>query len=260
MSKLGPLAKQLTTAADAPLVQLLERLVTAEVKGPYARLLVARLTGAALKVVESSVKAAERLLMLTGEIFVAGKVVAQRRTSFAHLFGDGLKQARADPARASYLRLADQMNELLGTTAGRDALKSDAVRKSAEALRNQLTENVGFGVFDRYEDLRHETSALNHLNRVLTPDDYPGGIRFDAHHLVEDRTYQKFAAEWKLIGWQKPEDMMATAIPWESHIRSSASKKGLAGFEERPEALLSLTKRLQDAIPLDKYSLSLIHI
>jgi hypothetical protein len=251
---LKPIAKTMAKSSDSALAKLVERLVADEVKSPHAKLLIARLTKGALAVAsKAGATISERLLQSTGDLFKLSEALAQRRSGFSHLFGDALAKARVNPSRTSYLRVVDDVGDLIKSPEAKAAIENAAVRKSVEGLRNQLVENIGAGVFESYSDLRRETRALNALNLALTPGDYPG-VRFDAHHLIEDRTYEKFAKDWKMLGWNSADDMMASAVPSESHIRSSASKKGLPGFEDRPEALTSLTKRLQDEIPLDKYT------
>jgi hypothetical protein len=254
--QLGPLATKLTKSIDTAVTELVDRLMSGQVKSPYAKLLIARLTTGAIELAAKvAPTVAERLLKAAGEVFTLSSnvAVAGRRGTFAHLFGAGLARARADAARRSYFRLLEDLGELVKSAEGTAAVETGTLRTTAEKVRNQIADNVGFGVFDRYGDLSRETGTLNTLNRVLTPDQFPGSIRLDAHHLIEDRMYKFFPDDWKLLGWESSDDMMATAIQWESHIRSSASKKGLPGFEDRPDALLSLTKRLLDEIPDGKY-------
>lgn len=111
-----------------------------------------------------------------------------------------------------------------------------------------MTQNVGFGVFERYGDLKRETGLLNRLTDALIPSgEFKPSVKYAAHHIIEDRTYAAFAKDWQLLGWNSADDMMTTAISYEAHTYSP--KKGaLPGLPADPDALESLTARLKKTI------------
>ena len=91
---------------------------------------------------------------------------------------------------------------------------------------------------------------LNAIVKALYPKDYPS-LRTDAHHVIEDRAYEKFKDAWKLIGWDSPNDMAAIGVLYEFHIRSPKRLPGIAELGKQ-EDMLSLTQELLHAIDLSK--------
>jgi hypothetical protein len=101
---------------------------------------------------------------------------------------------------------------------------------------------------DRYAALRIEIDAYNQLVQRLYPHDYPTGLRVDAHHIIEERTYTKFARIWQSIGWRTSDDMAAIGLMYEFHIRSPKTLPGLRRWAVK-EDVKSLTNELKAAIP-----------
>jgi len=95
-----------------------------------------------------------------------------------------------------------------------------------------------------------ETTTVNALLRRLYPEDY-SSLRIDAHHVIEDRTFDKFRSDWKLLGWESSDDMAALPILYEFHIRTP---KNLPGIRElaRQKDVTSLTHELLQTINLNK--------
>jgi hypothetical protein len=245
---LGRSAKRFVSNSPREFLLLLEKVIGTEVRGPYIKLLLARLRAArnlAIAGGKALVKLAERFLARTGELLALSNVMEERFTSLAHLFGDGLKSARANKARRKYFSLVDELRDILGHSGAPGMLEERTVRDIATTLRKQMTQSVSFGVFENYKDLTRETGLLNRMSTVLDPaNEFKPSLRYSAHHIVEDRMYSAFAKEWKLIGWNSRDDMMATAVSYEAHIYSPKGGK-LPGLPEDEEGLKALGKRLE---------------
>ncbi len=248
---LGRNAQRFVSNAPREFLLVLEKVIGNEVRGPYIKLLIARLRAARNLAVaggKALVKLAELFLARAGELLALSRVVEDRFTSLAHLFGDGLNNARANKARRKYFSLVDEVREILAQSGAPGMLQDRNVRDIATTLRKQMTESVSFGVFESYNDLKRETGLLNRMTTVLDPaTEFKPSLRYSAHHIVEDRMYSAFAKEWKQIGWNSSEDMMATAISYEAHTYSPKGGK-LPGVPEDDEGLKAFSKRLEEFI------------
>lgn len=183
-----------------------------------------------------------------------------RTKSFAHLFGKEMERVAADAARGEYLRGLDELRDIAKTEAFAELMKTPAGRTRVEEQAKMLMRNLSLDTIDRYGDLKRETYALNALTKRLYPDDF-GSLRVDAQHVVEQRAFEKFKADWKLLGWNSVEDMPAMPVMWEWHIRSPGKLPGFEtaeGMYKLPksqipiEEVKSLTKELFDAADIQK--------
>lgn len=167
---------------------------------------------------------------------------ARRRSGYGHLF-------EPVPEADGYLRSSDELRSLLAGTAADGLIRTPRAREvleqHARVLFGQLAD-----VSDRYDTLSVETGLFNGIVRRLYPDDYPS-LRLDAHHLVEERTFERFSDEWRLLGWSSPADMPALPVFYEHHIRSPKRLPGIGQLGRELDAK-SLTQELLKAIRPDR--------
>jgi hypothetical protein len=196
-----------------------------------------------------------------------------RRTSFAHLFKEGLEASRKDSLRAEYLRLCDQLREFARTADFEkliDPKTSPSSRAAIEKYTRDLMQNIS-GIVDRYGDLFRESYLVNAFTKRLyrgpTEQSVNGvkfvgqdiylSLRIDAQHIIEKRVLPKWKDDWKLLGWVSEADMPAIPVMHEWHIPSPKKLMGLEGtklLDETPiEDVFSLTKEMERDLPLDKF-------
>ena len=166
----------------------------------------------------------------------------RRRGRFGHLF-------EPPTAADAYLRSSDELRKLLDGPAAEELFRTvrgrEVLEQHARVLFGELSD-----VTDRYDMLSVETGVFNGIVRRLYPDDYPS-LRLDAHHVVEERAFERFSDDWKLLGWSSPTDMAALPVFYEHHIRSPKRLPGLGQLGRELDAK-SLTQELLKAIHPDK--------
>jgi hypothetical protein len=153
------------------------------------------------------------------------------------------------PSAAPYLRSTRELRALLAKPEAQGLLSSaqgrEALDRHARLLFFELSD-----VTDRYDVLSDETGLFNRIVETLYPDDYPS-LQLDAHHVVEERAFERFRGDWALLGWKSPDHMATIAVFHEHHIRSP---KRLPGIAQRARELdaKSLSKELLAAVHPDR--------
>ena len=105
---------------------------------------------------------------------------------------------------------------------------------------------------DRYAALRVESDAYNQIVKRLYPKDY-GSLLIDDHHIIEERTFEKFKKTWQLLGWTSEKEMPSIALMYEFHRRTPRTLLPDVKVWKFPdEDVKSLTGLLKGKINLDK--------
>jgi hypothetical protein len=215
--------------------------ITQDLRGLKSRRVFGVSANSALRRLESILPELPRLIV---------QQAAERRTKkLAHLFsGD----AQSDPSRLHYHKTLEELRELVRDPDFQKLAKDpEALRFLERNVLSTLLDQTA-GTVDSYDKLNLETGTFNALVKQLYPKDFPS-LRVDAHHIIEDRTYERFRDTWKLLGWESAEDMPAIPLMYEYHIRSP---KRLPRIEElgKKKDIKSLSKELESAIKLDKFT------
>jgi hypothetical protein len=120
--------------------------------------------------------------------------------------------------------------------------KVEALLKGAEELRAaaRAVKEVEKEAQRLYQQLADEIASYNKLNRLtgdfnrcvratlvkegtaLGPEVEYIGLRLDADHILEGRTFSWFEKEFKALGWASSKEMDALAVHTEFHIRSGS--------------------------------------
>lgn len=96
-----------------------------------------------------------------------------------------------------------------------------------------------------YRELREVRSFINSVLAATHPNAFRRGARLDAHHILEQYTYEQFETDFNLLGWKSPDEMPAILYETEYHIRSPRRLLGIEGGLDAPLRPPSLTKELQ---------------
>jgi hypothetical protein len=128
-------------------------------------------------------------------------------------------------------------------------IQDPAVFRLFEEHAQLLSDRLA-GTIDSYARLDTETGAFNAIVQRLYPNDYPS-LQLNAHHIIEERTYDKFSNDWKLLGWNLADDLPCIPLLYEFHIRSPKRLPGIEKFSKAND-IKSLSKQLQSSIKLDK--------
>lgn len=205
-----------------------------------------------------SIRVSERLNELMLALPRLAEKFQMRRQEVTHLFGAGLEVARKDFLKRDYLSRLDELRDLARSEEFQRLIQ---VPKSRDRIAKYARDNMQglSGIVDRYGDLYRESYALNALTRRL----YPGsaidiGVRLDAQHVIEKRTFDKFVKDWALLGWQSKEDMPAMVVMHDWHIPSPKNLPGLKDVRLKNDTIpiedvFSLTKEMERELPLEKF-------
>lgn len=172
----------------------------------------------------------------------------RRRGSLRHLFDDA---ARDDPARRRYLQQVEELHRHIERLSDREVRELHLVlERHAQLLYTQVS-----GTLDDYASLGAETATFNLLLRRLYPRDIKTEEVLDAHHIIEQRFFEKFTSTWHLLGWESPRDMPCIALAKAYHRRSPKrlrSIEDLAREVRGGQGVSSLSQELQQAIRADR--------
>lgn len=107
---------------------------------------------------------------------------------------------------------------------GRGAKALKLIEEEAERLYQKLAREI-----KPYKHLKKQTGEFNrHVAAHVAFADQSTlgvqieyiGLRLDADHILEDRVFDAYAAEFRKLGWSSADDMPSIAIHTEYHIRS----------------------------------------
>jgi hypothetical protein len=186
----------------------------------------------------------QRLAGLIDNLPTLIKRSARPSGDLRHLFAG----AAPDPGRVEHLKLAAELERLAKSpvfdTLLRDPQQFRGVERAAAALSTSFSGSV-----ERYADQAVVTGAYNQIVQRLYPNDYVF-LRVDAHHVIEERTYDKFRAGWQMLGWESAEDMPALPLMYEYHIRTPKHLPGIEDLAKKND-WTSLSADLRTHINLD---------
>jgi hypothetical protein len=188
-----------------------------------------------------------------------GSQSKRRRNSFQHLFSGG---ARSEAERSQYHHAARELERLLETMSTQQLRQHHPIlERHGQLMYDQLA-----GTIDDYDSLKIETGTFNDILRKLYPKQAGTHEVLDAHHIIEERTYEMFKDTWTLLGWDSPGKMPAIPLPREYHRRSpkrlqSIGKlaqevregKGVSSLSQELIKNVDLTKIKSPEELIDKY-------
>ena len=99
-----------------------------------------------------------------------------------------------------------------------------------------------------YRELKEASSFINAVLAATHPNAFRAGARLDAHHIIEQHTFELFKSDFELLGWKSPDEMPAILLETEYHIRSPRRLLGIQDGPDAPVRPNSLTRDLLSLI------------
>lgn len=181
------------------------------------------------------------------------ELLSRKSIGLEHLFHPSLN---ITPEKEHYLLSLENLTKLVKELEGNkdDTVLINQLDGFGRVLYSELS-----GKIERYSDLRKETGAFNTIMKYLYPSSPIPDRRMDAHHIIEERLFEKFKSDWALLGWESPNDMPAISLLTEYHIRSLQPGRSLSKESEyladlaEAKSIYSLSKELEREIDIKAF-------
>lgn len=201
------------------------------------------------KAINTTIIRVEKLLEELPELAV--KESRAKARSLEHIF-DPASKVTAE--KEHYLAGVREFKSHLKDLPSPQMLTGKESVKELELMGRTLFDSLS-GKVDRYSDLEVESSTLNLILERLYPNGPKPDLVAQAHHFIEERTFEYFKDDFALLGWKSTNDFPAITLMMEYHINSmqpgrmlSKELKDLAKLA-KSEEIYSLTQELIKWIP-----------